>query len=78
MTFLCRAVPGHLAFLWPPLHIMRTTYKEAAMAAIACNALHAFRELLDAFVTNRMRHAAAEAEHARAWRAPHSQSTTQQ
>ena len=37
------------------------------MAAIACNALHAFRELLDAFVTNRMQHAAAEAEYARAW-----------
>ena len=51
---------------------MRTNYQEAAMAAIACNALHAFRDLLDAFVTNRMRHAAAEAEYARAWRDPHS------
>jgi hypothetical protein len=57
---------GHLAFLWPHLHIMRTTQEEAAMAAIACNALHAFRDLLDAFVTNRMQHAAAEAEYARA------------
>jgi hypothetical protein len=42
------------------------------MAAIACNALHAFRDLIDAFVSDRMRHAAAEAEYGRAWRGLHS------
>ena len=46
------------------------------MAAITCSALHAFRELLDAFVTNRMRHAAAEAEYARSSQAPRSQPQT--
>ncbi len=43
------------------------------MAAIAFNTLHTFRELIDAFVTSRMQHAAAEAEYARAWRTLHLQ-----
>ncbi len=43
------------------------------MAAIAFTTLHAFREWLDAFVSSRMQHAAAQAEHVRSWQEPHSQ-----
>jgi hypothetical protein len=60
-------------------HHDRGIREEAAMAAITFDAvqqaahvreqlkavLAAFREMLDAFVSNRMRRAAAEAEHAR-------------
>jgi len=60
-------------------HHDRWIREEAAMAAIALNTVHqathvreqlkpvlaAFREMLDTFVSNRMRQAAAEAEHAR-------------
>jgi hypothetical protein len=60
-------------------HHGRWIRKEAAMAAITLSAVHqvgqvreqlktvlaAFRAMLDAFVSNRMRRAAAEAEHVR-------------
>jgi hypothetical protein len=60
-------------------HHDRWIREDAAMAAIALNTVHqathvreqlkpvlaAFREMLDTFASNRMRQAAAEAEHAR-------------
>ena len=50
------------------------------MAVITCNAAHlktvfaAFREMLDAFVSNRMRRAVAQAEHIRSRRPQDAQS----
>ena len=72
-------MPIHLAFLWPHLHIMAVRFEEAAMATITFNTpqqkahvrerldavLVAFREMLDAIVSNRMQRAAAEAEFVR-------------
>ena len=73
-------MPGHLAFLWHRRHIMaRWIREEAAMAAITLDSalrksrpgnsskplLAAYREMLDTFVSNQLRQAAAEAEHAR-------------
>jgi hypothetical protein len=60
-------------------HHVRWIREEAAMATITFGTMHqeehirgqlrtvlaAFREMLDAFVSNRMRRAAAEAEHVR-------------
>jgi len=65
-------------------HHDRWIREEAAMVAITLNTVHqtarvreqlktvhaAFREMLDAFVSNRMRRAAAEAGHARALGSP--------
>jgi hypothetical protein len=65
-------------------HHGRWIREDVAMAAITFEAVHqaahvreqlksvlaAFREILDAFVSNQMRRAAAEAEHARSRRPP--------
>jgi hypothetical protein len=65
-------------------HHGRWIRQEAAMAAITFDTAHrkeqarkqleaalaAYREMLDAFVSNQMRQAAAEAEHARPRRTP--------
>ena len=71
---------SRLAFLWHHRHIIAVSFREeAVMAAITFNAarqklhiqeqlktvLAAFREMLDAFVSNRMRRAVAEAGHIR-------------
>jgi hypothetical protein len=71
---------SRLAFLWhSSTHHRRQLREEAVMAAITFNAarqklhiqgqlktvLAAFRERLDAFVSNRMRRAVAEAGHIR-------------
>jgi hypothetical protein len=71
---------SRLAFLWHHRHIIAASFREeAVMAAITFNAarqklhiqgqlktvLAAFREMLDAFVSNRMRRAVAEAGHIR-------------
>jgi hypothetical protein len=68
----------------PSAHHGRWIREEAAMAAITLNAagrnehgqaqrhgvLAALRDMIDAFVSNQMRKAAAEAEHFRARRLP--------